>query len=1128
MKHKIFSLCLGMMLMWSASALAQNQTVSGTVVDEMGEPVIGATVMVEGTKIATVTDLDGNYQIAAPAGAKVTISYIGYMPQTVKPGGTVKLEEDKQTLEEVVVVGYGSQKKAHLTGSIANVEMDDVQDLANGNLASSLSGLVNGMSVSGGDARPGENARITIRDVNSLGEVGSTAQQPLFVIDGYIYPNDIKVGNSTQNLGAEAFNNLDASEIESISVLKDASAAVYGARAANGVILVTTKKGKQGPPSIAYSGSFGINDEVTRPKMLSTYDMGRLFNVITAADPTNTSLNKTTALFQADELEAMKSLNNDLLDKYWEASFQQKHSVTISGATERVSYFGGGSYFKQDGNLGKLDYDRWNFRAGLDVKINDWLSANLTVSGDYGKKNTPLVKVGGSGNEKDYNLLLTHPGYMPEYIGDYPMVAYGVSNAQKHQSQAYNFSLLQNNGDYSRNMTSNVTINGGLTVDMGWWKPLQGLKFKFSYAKSINNSKTNQYGSSFTIYQMVNRYGSGKHLYSPTTGDDPDFDYLAESNFLGLTRSNGDMLYRTMTRNDNYQINFTAQYSRKFGQHDISGLFSIEKSEQESEYLEGQRQGPYPFTTGQYNSATGEMTTVFTRSESASLSYIGRVNYVYADRYLFEFLFRTDYSYTKFGPQNMRGYFPAVSAGWVVSEEPWFQNTDWLKWVDFLKIRASWGLTGRDNCSPWQWMQVYAQDANGGIVLGTGTGNDSSNRITINKNNSAVNEDVHWDKSYKTNIGLDMQVLNKRLTVGLEYYYEKNREMLMNLKQDVPATVGTQSASTNRGEMDNWGWELSLTWRDKIGKDFKYRIGINTGISDNEVKVMEFATDPKEIYHSIRPGGRTDIGLWGMQCIGMFRSFQDIEEYWEQNMHKRNADGSYMVDDKGQYIYGTYMGMTKDQLRPGMLIYKDVRGDYDQATGTYGGPDGTVDREMDLVQLGKRGNIYGFTMNLGADWKGISLTAQLGASWGGYMTIPSAALSVPSTSNLEFYNYPSFWNPDNVYVYQDIYDGSGNLIMKQNHEAEYPNPNWGINSVASSFWRISAARVALNRLTLAYTLPKAWFKKIGIKNARVNVTGQNLINFYNPYPDSFTNPMAGTYGNYPNLRKWTVGVNLSF
>ncbi len=320
MKRYMKTLCLGLMLMFSASAVAQNETVTGTVLDELGEPVIGATVTVEGTKNATVTDLDGNYKISVPKNGKVTISYIGYTTVTVKPGGTVKLEEDKQTLEEVVVVGYGTQKKAHLTGSVSTVEVDDIQDLANGGLASSLSGLVNGLSVSGGDARPGENARLSIRDVSSMGEIGSTAQQPLFVIDGYIYPNDVKVGNGYQNLGAEAFNNLDPSEVESISVLKDASAAVYGARAANGVILVTTKKGKVGTPSISYSGSIGFTDEVARPSLLSSYDYGRLYNAIAAADPTNTSLNTTTALFQADELEAMKGLNYDLLDKYWKLS----------------------------------------------------------------------------------------------------------------------------------------------------------------------------------------------------------------------------------------------------------------------------------------------------------------------------------------------------------------------------------------------------------------------------------------------------------------------------------------------------------------------------------------------------------------------------------------------------------------------------------------------------------------------------------------------------------------------------------------------------------------------------------------------------------------------------------------
>ena len=1109
MKHKILSFGFGLLMAFaSMPAMAQDQVVKGQVVDENREPVIGASVTLASDKSkGTVTDFDGNYQLSVPKGGKITITYIGYMPQTIKPGGKTQLQVDSQSLEEVVVVGYGSQKKAHLTGSVSTVEMDDIQDLANGGLATSLSGLVNGLSVSGGDARPGENARLSIRDVGSLGEIGSTAQQPLFVIDGYIYPNDVKVGNTYQNLGAEAFNNLDPSEVESISVLKDASAAVYGARAANGVILVTTKKGKMGKPSISYSGNFGFTDEVSRPNMLSAYDYGRLYNAVVAADPTNTSLNHTTALFQADELEAMKSLNYDLLDKYWETGFTMRHAVNVSGATDKVNYFGGISYFKQDGNLGKLDYDRWNYRAGIDVKISDHLSANLSVSGDYGKKNKPMLKVGGTSEEKDYNLMLTRPLYIPEEVDGNYIPAYGPSNGARVQNQDYSFAVLQNNGDYTRTMTSNTNINASLSYDFGWSKILNGLKLRFSYSKSISTDKNNQFGSSYTLYQMTRRYGSGSHLYTPTSGDDPTFDYLNASNFNALNLNNGDVLSRQMIRTDNYQMNFTAQYQRKFGKHDISALFSIEKSEAESELTYASKTKPYEFTTGQDNSVKdgSEEDAQFRRSESGTLSYIGRINYVYADRYLFEFLLRSDAS-TKFAPSNYWGTFPAISAGWVVSEEPWFQKSNSLKFIDFLKIRASWGLTGRDNLTPWQWMQIYAQDANRGVVFGENS--DSGSRITINKNNSAINPDVHWDKSYKTNIGIDFQVLNKRLAVNFDYYFEKNREMLMNIVQSVPATVGTQSASTNIGEMNSWGWELGITWRDKIGKDFKYRIGINTGYHDNEVLMMDF--EDQYIYRQIQQGGRTDIGTWGMQCIGMFRSFQDIEEYF------------------AKYNITSYMGMTKDKVRPGMLIYKDVRGAYDEATGTYAGPDGIVDKDNDQVCLSNRSNPYGFTVNLHGDWKGLAITAQFGASWGGYTTLPSAAIGVPSNSNLEFYNMPSFWNPDNMYSYQDVYDGSGNLVVKKNIDADYPNLAYGINGTTSSFWRISAASVRLSRLTLAYTLPNNWFKSVGIKNVRINITGQNILNFYNPYPDKFTNPMAGTYGNYPNLRKWDVGVNMSF
>lgn len=1108
MKRKfIASLCFGFMAFAAVPALAQNTDIKGTVVDQNGEPIIGASVRVEGQKGGVITDLDGNYVIKAPKGAKITVSYIGYVPQTVTAGGRVQLKEDAQNLDELVVVGYGVQKKAHLTGSVATVPMDEIQDMTSGGLASTLEGLVNGLSVSGGNTRPGENATIYIRDTNSLGDVGSTAQQPLFVIDGYIYPNDVKVGNVMQNLGAEAFNNLDPSEVESISVLKDASAAVYGARAANGVILVTTKKGKIGAPRISYSGTFGFTDAVSHPKMLSAYEYGRLYNAVAAADPTNTDLNRLTDLYQADELNAMKALNYNLLDKYWDVGFTMKHSVNLSGATEKASYFASLSYFDQDGNLGNLDYDRWNYRAGVDVKVSKWLGANLSVSGDYGKKNSPYIKVGGTSNEKDYNILLTRPRYIPEYVNGLPIAAYGISNSQIDDNQNYSFSELRNNGDYSRTMNSNLNVNASINYDFGWSNILKGLKLRFSYSKSINTDKTNQYGSEYDVYTMMTRPGSGQHLYTPVAGQDYA-PFIAESNLISHTIANGDpsQLNRSMTRTDNYQMNFTASYNRDFGKHSVGALFSIEKSEAESEYLYAMVSDPYSFTTDQSNSAEANTQVItFTRSESGTLSYIGRINYAYDNKYLAEFLIRSDAS-TKFAPENYWGVFPSGSLGWVMSEENWFKKA--LPWVDFLKLRGSFGLTGRDNIAPWQWMQVYAQDANRGPVFGTGMDSGSLRRITINRNNSAVNRDVHWDKVYKANFGIDLNVLKNRLSVTFDMYREWNREMLMNISQAIEATIGTQSASVNLGEMDSWGYELGITWRDKIGKDFKYKIGINTGYTDNKVLNMDWATD--YIYRQIRKGGRTDIGLWGLQCVGMFRSFQDIEEYFAENN------------------ITSYLGMSKDQVRPGMLIYKDIRGPQ-QTDGSYAGPDGVVDADLDQVCLSNRSNPYGVTMNLGADWKGFSLSAQLNASWGGYSFIDGAALeSGDGVGDLEFTNMPSFWNVDNMYSYQDIYDAAGNLVVAENRNGSLPNLQYqSVNARTSSFWRVSGTRVKLNRLTLAYTIPSNLVKKIGIQSARVNITGQNLLSFYNPYPDNYIDPMC-SYGSYPVLRQFTVGVNLSF
>jgi TonB-linked SusC/RagA family outer membrane protein len=976
--------------------------------------------------------------------------------------------------------------------------MDQIEDLSSGDLTSSLSGLVSGVSVSSpSDNRPGEVGRINIRQNSLMGDFGGTQQDPLYVIDGYIYPLE---------QGAAAFNNLDPSMIESISFLKDASAAVYGVRAANGVILVTTKKGKIGAPVISYSGSFGLTDEVSRPKMLDSYQYGQLWDAVRAADPTETKTYLTTDLFQKDELEAMRGLNYDLLDKYWKSAWTQKHSVNLSGATEKANYYAGISYFDQEGNLGKLDYDRWNYRAGVDLKIGKWIKANLQVSGDYSDKKNPNNKIGGTNNERDYNLLLLHPYYIPEYVNGYPVASFGVTNQMNYATaQTYHFDTLQNNGDYKRNMTSNMTINTGLEYDFGWSKILKGLKLKFTYSKSINNTKGNEFGSKYSVYYWGVRGGSGSHLYSG----------VDQNTMTGISVDNGNYLARSMSRTDNYQMNFLATYGRDFGLHSVNALFSIERSEYEYEDLSGQKSDPYEFTNGQENGATGTEDTKFTRSESGTLSYIGRLNYAYNNKYLLEFLIRADAS-TKFAPKNYWGVFPSLSAGWIISEEDWFKKN--VSWIDYLKLRGSFGLTGRDNIAAWQWMQTYGLDADKGAIFGTGTSTNSTNRIVLNKNNAAVNPDAHWDKDYKGNIGLDFNVLNNRLAVNLEGYYEWNRDMFMTYSASMPGTVGTTSAPINYGKINTYGVELSLNWRDKIGKDFNYKIGVNTGYSDNKILLMDWDNPLK--FNSKTPNHRDDVGTWGMQCLGMFRSFQDIDEYFDK----------YLKKDDG--TYGTYMGLSKDKVYPGMLIYKDVRGSQN-ADGSYNGPDHTVDKDQDQVCLSNRNNPYGLTTNIQASYKGFSLTAQVSASWGGYSQVPADAISIASPSggrgdynDLQYTNMPSFWK--DMFVYQDVVDGSGNVVVPKNLEAKYPNLRFGgVNGVASTFWRVSGTRVQFSRLTLAYALPKHITNWIGIESCRFNITGQNLLSLYNPYPDNFIDPMT-EYGSYPVLRKFTLGVNITF
>ena len=1099
-KYIIFNLCLVFLLAFTLSAYAQNtRTVTGTVMDDLGEPIIGAAVKVVDSPVGTVTDIDGKFSLSVKEGSKLTISFIGYISQTITNLNNPKIVvmEDVAKLDEVVVVGYGTQKMKNVTGAIETLSTDEIKDLSVGSLGDALSGMMSGLHVSSGGGRPGSTPSLQIRQSSINTSVTPTSTRggdadpsPLYVIDDFI---------STE----EAFNNLDVSEVESITVLKDASAAVYGARAAYGVILVKTKRGKVGTPSISYNGQFGFTDALKLPKMLSAYDYGRIYNAARAAGTSTSdteSDNLRTQYFQTDELDTMRGLNYDLVDKEWSAAWTQRHSLNINGGTDKATYFAGASYFSQEGNMGRLDYDRWNFRAGVNANIGKWTKASFQISGDMGEQNNARNGISGGGTDADFNSLMTHLPFVPDYIGGRPVVYTGMQNVSSNLTavQLYNFRAVQNSPDNTENQTNNMSINGSLEHDFGWFKWTKGLKLKASYSRNIVNGKSNNIGTKINVYRLLNRGGSGGHLY---TGDDIDLD---ESNFGTFTLDNGNLLTRTMNKTDSYQMNLTLSYARQFGLHNVSGLFSIEKAESEYEYVTGNITDPFSFTDGQSNStATGAtQTTTFSRTESGMLSYIGRLNYSYADKYLFEFLLRSDAS-TKFAPENYWGMFPSWSAGWVMSEESWF-NKEKLG-IDFLKIRGSFGILGRDNIQPWLWTQLYSRNADKGPVFGTSS--NTSSGASFQMPQRGVNRDVHWDKTYKTNLGIDVRMLDNRFGITLDAYYDMGRELFTTFTGTsfYPTTVGTQATPENFGEVDTYGVELTLNWKDKIGKDFSYWVKLTTGYSDNKIKEAGFQATPG--FDDIVRGERSDRGVWGYECLGMFRSYQEIEEYFATNN------------------ITSYLGNSKENIHPGTLIYRDVRGQRN-ADGSYGEKDGVID-ENDYVKISHRANNpYGLTMNFGASYKNFSFSAQFGASWGAY-ALMQTNLRQESYSNMEYKNVSAIWK--DMYIYEDVLDASGNVTAAMNRNAKYPNLKYSaINGQASTFWKVSAANIRLRNLTVAYSLPKEWMKPLGISSCRLNLTCQNLLSFYNPYDGGVWDTWAGTYGNYPNLRKFTLGVNVSF
>ncbi|PLB20940.1 MAG: TonB-linked outer membrane protein, SusC/RagA family [Flavobacteriaceae bacterium FS1-H7996/R] len=1097
-----------------AQDASNKKNVTGTVVDFSGVPIPGVNVIEKGTNNGVVTDFDGKYSLTVNSKGTIVFSFIGMktleMPVEGKSVINASLKEDTESLDEVVVVGYGTQKREAVTGSIATVNVAEIEDLPVGNLASALVGRVLGVNITGGESRPGAPAQITIRNPlggNNIRAKDALSTDPLYVIDGVIQL-DPNTGYSDPTL----FNNLDASEVESISFLKDASAAIYGSRAAQGVVLVTTKRGRKGPAKFSYSGNFSVSDETYRTKMMNAYQYGKTFNIMNSINPSNgigDSYDPTdpepnnSAFFSPAELDFFKTLKYNALDEYWTSSGTQRHNLNLTGGSDDATYFGGLSYYTQDGNLGSLDYDRWSFRAGSNVKLAKGFSADFQVSGYFTDVSRTASSIGNQSTEDDFRQLQNRTPFLPMYVNGFPAVLNGADGAD--EIIGFHYGELLRLKNLSENTDNNVSVNINVEYEVPF---IKGLKLKANYARQETSGRGNQKGSIYNLYEFTGadfRTTIGQTYIVYENGSGPlgtnDFKRDDKGEVSVYQVINNDRMLLDNSSGSTKQSRFQATYERDFGKHSISSLFAIERSERTFNTERIIKYGVPDWSDGMLWQATGDLDSEHTfnrRGESGDLGYIGRFNYNYDGRYYGEFLFRSDAS-AKFAPENYWGNFYSISGGWIISKESFFKSNVF----DYLKFRGSVGFLGKDDIKPWQWRQNFDFRTGEGAVFG---GNLSASDGL--RDSGQANRDVRWGRELKTNFGFEAKFLDNRLSASAETFYNIGTDLLVNLNAGVPFSVGGATAASNSGRGDTWGTEIGLGWNDNVGEDFNYGVNINIGWYNNDIIEGNFANP--DYWYPWQPNqpGPSDRGAWGYDYLGMFRTQDDIDNYLAET-------GITQV-----------FNVAAANLKPGMLYYRDVRGAWDPETRTFAEKDGIIN-EFDQIQLKKRAKgPQGFASTFRVGYKGFSLNTVLSVNWGGYREVGSAKTPFRTTgigSNYE--NRPAFWadmfhpelNPNGT-----IPNLSGSSINDNVGQSE-----GGINTVSSKFWQVSSFSLVMRNINLSYSIPKNLTEKVGVSSFRLNLVAMNPFILFNPYKDYGLTPY-GSYNSYPVLRTYSLGINVGF
>ena len=1002
----------------SLGAHAQNRTISGTVVDTHGDPVIGAAVTVVGnTQIGAATDLNGAFSLAVPAGASISVECIGYKPQTFAVGNqttfNVILEDDTEMLEETVVIGYGVQRKSDVTGAIASVKESDLENRTTTDVAQALQGKAAGVQIVNASGAPGSSSSIQIRGYSS-----NSRTSPLMIVDG-LKVNDISY--------------LDPESIASIEILKDAaSAAIYGVEAGNGVVLVTTKSGQKGSGRVFYNFQHTIQNIAHLPEMMNAQEYMDYMVLAGAATQ--------------DQFKYDGKSDSKWTDYMLETGHQQRHTIGVEGGNDRAKFYTSLAYTDNNGII-KGDKDIFKRLVGqinAEYKIKDWLTVGVNTTIDrsvrraVSESSTTSESVMGAMFVSDPTMPWTYaddaiPAHVQLYLADSKACLprdpaghlYGVSVFNETSYIWHPQAIL----DRQDTETQSFFVRGTAYANLS---PIKGLVITSRFGFQGGYSHTNTYNHEVYISAKTNQS-------------------------MSISGSTNDRLY--------YQWENFANYTKSFGQHELTAMAGMSYQQTNTDNLRGtayQLTMDVPNFRYLNNSVnTANMSLGGQPEVRANMSYFGRLGWSYGNKYFVQANFRADaYDSSKLDKNHRWGYFPSVSAGWTLSNEPFMQGVKSALSLNFLKLRASWGVNGNVNAlGEYQYASSLESNKNYGYNL------NGEFLVGIRPSKVLPNPSIKWETSRQVDLGLDLRILNNRLTFSLDWYNKNTHDLLTSTT--APGNTGAERVYVNAGLVNNHGTEFELGWKDTIG-DFSY--GISGNLSTVHNKVIEGTSKDRV------PGQK----IWS------------------------SYDVTYFEEGYPLWYLRTFVVDHIDQAT-GAAVYKDFDGD-GEITGD----------DRDFVGSGIPDFTYGLTINLA--WKGLDLLVLGAGSQGAELLYAVTRADALQQNTLRCFYTDAWQNPSSTgykYPKPDVNDKFYRTSNMRVYDASF----FKIKQIQLGYTlpRNLTKKIAISSLR-AYVSLDDWF----------TFTKYPGLDPETSHAGSSASGLGIDYGSYPISKKLVFGVNVSF